>query len=193
MGIFEWVMMGGTYAVTIALSIPIIVLERRKNKRVFPKIEREIFRTRTQLWITVFFAVLGSVVWLGGTAVTIYCSIMIEPAPKAAYAAIVILMAFLALLSVVMILFGYTNSTVVCEEGVWVFRIFLKPKFFKYDEINLIQDKSALGIMGGGYIFFGKEHRAIFTIMYLRDKGADKAYALIQKCKSLKAEDIFTL
>ncbi len=193
MGTFEWVLMGVTYAVMIILSILIVVLERQKNKRVFPKIEREIFRTRMRVWVIVFLAIIGPVVWLGGTAVLIYGSIMIEPAPKAAYALIVLLLASLMLICVVMILCGNTNTIVVCEKGVWVFRIFLKPRFFRYDEIDFVHDKSALGMMGGGYIFFGKEHRQIFSMMFLRDKGVNEAYALIQKYKLLDEEDVFTL
>lgn len=191
MGTFEWVVMGVTYAVMIALSITTAVFEMRKYKRDYSKAEREIYRVRTRKWIAVFFAVLDFVVLIGGSATLIYCSIMIEPAPKAAYAAIVFLMAFIVLIGVVMILFQGTNGVVVCEDGVWVFRLFLKTKFFRYDEIDSVLDRSELGTMGGGYFFFGKGHKQIFSLMYLRDRGVNEAYAFIQKYKTLSAEDIF--
>ncbi len=195
MGIYEWTLLGVMFAVVIIFTVLAVAFEVRKNKKFRPKIGREILRVRARRWIPVFFTATGLIALFGGTAVLVCCSILIEPAPKAAYALTLLLMTLVALLCAVMVLYAFCNFTAATEEGVWAFRIFLTPKFFGYDDFAFLRDNTAYH--GGGYLFFGTGGIKLFLLAPLRDKGACEMVALLRerapRLKRWGAEDIFRL
>ena len=191
MGIYEWTLLGVMFAVVIIFTVLAVAFEVRKNKKFRPKIGREILRVRAP----VFFTATGLIALFGGTAVLVCCSILIEPAPKAAYALTLLLMTLVALLCAVMVLYAFCNFTAATEEGGWAFRIFLTPKFFGYDDFAFLRDNTAYH--GGGYLFFGTGGIKLFLLAPLRDKGACEMVALLRerapRLKRWGAEDIFRL
>lgn len=182
MGVYEWVMLGVMFVVVIVVFFPVLGVERNKNKKLCEQITNEILRVKKRKWIRIVGLTLGALVLFGGTFTTVYCSIMIETPPKDIYAVLMALMAFTILLCLTLELLVQSHYIVATEEGVWVCRFLIKPKFIHYEEIVSIAEIP----YGGGYarktfIVFKESRKKAFTFSATIDKGAYEMIDLLKE------------
>lgn len=195
MGVYEWVLMGVIYAATLVAVFTALALEIKKNKKLEERISQELLRSKMKLGTRIFFIVWGVLMPLGATACIICCSILIEPAPKVIYAIVLLMVAFLVLIcsyGFVASLYNFVSAT---EEGVWVSRVFVQPKFYGYDEIGAVLDTTYT--FYGGYTVSKKGGKKMFTVSHKRDKNAKELIALLkERAPALKrwgADEVFPL
>jgi len=120
-------------------------------------------KTRPSKLLTGFFLGFGIIVLCGGIFGIVYCSITDKEHTSAA--TIIILAVCVALFSGLGF-FGYAyarfNSVIADNDGVHVYRLFRKKRYYRYEEIGSFKDSTAIGALGGltGYDKNGKK---IFT------------------------------
>lgn len=186
MGLYEWVLLGVMFAVIIIVFFPVFFVERHKIKKLREQITNEILCVRKRKWTGAIGLVLGMLVLLGGTFTTIYCSINIETPPKDIYAVLMALMAFTVFVCLLLPLLAMSHLTVASEEGVWVSRLFIKPKLIRYEEISHIEDvnKTKYGYAcrtRGTYIVYQENHKKAFTLIFLADSNVVEMITLLQR------------
>lgn len=186
MGLYEWVLLGAMFAVIIGVSIPSFLVERHKNKKLRDQITNEIVCVRTRKWTWLIGLIVGALVLFGGTFTTIYCSITIETPPKDMYAVLMALMAFTVLVCLLLPLLAMSHFTVASEEGVWVSRVFMKPKLIHYEEIYSITDATPYRAWNdyfsrGNYIVFKEHRQKAFSLTGMVNDNVEEMLALLRK------------
>lgn len=188
MGIYEWCMLSGMLLITLTPIVIVAVLEIRKNNKLIREIEQEILHTRIRLWTKLVSGIISFIVLIGGVFVTIYCSIVIQLPTKSEFAilmGVMIIALLICFFSFFCICFRHVRAT---EKGIWVSNIFLKPKFYLYEEITRIEDNSYL--WNGGYLIYRENGRKICTIRTLWDTHAQEMVSLLrERSKCLKPWD----
>ena len=195
MGVYEWVLMGVTYAVILAVFFTALALEVKKNIKLKGQITQEILRAKMRLWARIFFLALGVLTWLGSTATIICCTLLIEPAPKFVYAVVMLMIVFVEFLCGYGFLASYYNVVYATEEGVWVSRVFMKSAFYRYEEVASILDTTYS--LYGGYTVFKRGGKKMFTVSHKREKNARELIELIKSrspaLKRWDSNDVFGL
>lgn len=195
MGVYEWGMLGGMLAVVMVTVLVSYISVDRKNKALRQGITGELLNTHIRKWLQIFFVVLGLIVLIGGTLITVICSIKIELPTKGEFAILIALMTFTILLCFFCFLPMRYNFVSATEEGVWVRRVFLKPKFFRYNELISIQNNSF--VLNGGFIIYAINQKKAFSLALYWETNAWGMVELLQERmqdpKSWGASDIFPL
>ena len=181
MGVYEWVLMAVTFAVIIAAFFIVFALEKRKYEKLKKAISQEILSVKMKPSTRIALIILVVVLLIGGPVTTVCGSLLIEPIPHAAYAAIMGMMAFGGLVCLYGILGTVYNAVYATEEGIWVSRIFLKSKFYGYDEIVSVLDTTTTFHGRGGFALFKEGRKQIFFVSQWRDRNAKELIALIKE------------
>lgn len=193
MGIYEWILFGIMIAVVVAGFVGVWAAEAVKYKKISAQINRAQLTVRMYRPTEIFLLVLGVGTFFGGSFTIVYCSIKIEPAPKAIYAFVIVALALVSLLCFYAFLGCRYYVRAAGKDGVLVFCIFTKTKFYRYEEISRI---NKVTVYRGRQIFaaFGKKGEKLFSIMTGRDKGALKMVEFLQaRISGRSADEIFTL
>ena len=177
MGVYEWVLLGVTFAVTLAAFFIVLALELRKHKTLCAQIPQVILRTRIKLIFRIVLMITSVLLLIAAPVVVICGSLLIEPIPHGPYAAIMALIAFGGLMSLCGIFASFYNEVYATEEGVWVRRIFLKTKFYRYEEIRSVFDGTYFWM--GAFIIYKEGRKKIFSIAPVKDINANELIALL--------------
>lgn len=184
MSVYQWVLLGVTCAVVVAAFCIVLALELRKHKKL-QHLTQVILRTKAKLPLRIFLIILGGLLLIGGPVIIICCSYLVEPIPPkedGTYAVIMGLIAFGGLFCLYGIMLTVFNTVYATEEGLWVQRLFLKTKFYRYDEVVSVIDTTYR--LYGGYAVFkkGKKgNKQIFFVSNRREKNARELIALLKK------------
>lgn len=193
MGIYEWILFGIMISVVVAGFVGAWIAEAVKYKKISAEINRAELTVRMYRWTEIFLLVLRVGTFFGGSFTIVYCSIKIEPAPKAIYALVIVALALVSLFCFYAFLGCRYYVRAAGEDGVLVFCIFTKTKFYRYEEISRINKVTAYR---GRQIFaaFGKKGEKLFSVMTGRDKGALKMVEFLEtRISGRSADEIFTL
>ena len=154
----------------ISLSISVILpiafsffwfFKVRGEKRIS---SQEVIRTRPPKALSGFFLGFAFIALLGGIAAIIYCC---TTDSENTTASIIITISVCIAVFSALGFFGYAyvrfNYVVADAEGILVYRLFRKKRFYRYEEIGYFQNTINLGMMGGltGY---DKNNSKIFAI-----------------------------
>ena len=125
---------------------------------------QEVVRTRPPKVLSGFFLGFAFIVLFGGIAAIIYCCITDS---ENTTASIIIIMSVCVVVFSALGFFGYAyvrfNYVVIDSEGILVYRLFRKKRYYSYEEIGYFQDTINLGMMGG-LIGYDKNNSKIFAI-----------------------------
>lgn len=125
---------------------------------------QDIIRTRPPKALSGFFLGFALIVLLGGIAGLIYCCI--TDSENATISNIIIISVCVAAFSALGF-FGYAyirfNYVVASSDGIFVFRLFRKKRYYSFDEIGYFQDSTNLGMLGG-LIGYDKNNSKIFAV-----------------------------
>ncbi len=154
----------------VLLLIPIVVSiafslfwysKVRGEKKI---LSQDIIRTRPPKMLSGFFLGFAFIVLLGGIAGLIYCCI--EDSENTTVSNIIIISVCIAAFSALGF-FGYLytrfNYVVASSDGIFVFSLFRKKRYYSYSEIGYFQDTTNLGMLGG-LIGYDKKNLKIFTV-----------------------------
>ena len=154
----------------VLLLIPIVVSiafslfwysKVRGEKKI---LSQDIIRTRPPKMLSGFFLGFALSVVLGGIAGLIYCCI--EDSENTTISIIIIISVGIAAFSSLGF-FGYLytrfNYVVASSDGIFVFSLFRKKRYYSYSEIGYFQDTTNLGMLGG-LIGYDKKNLKIFTV-----------------------------
>lgn len=150
----------------IAVILPIVFsffwfFKVRGEKKIS---SQEVIRTRPPKIVSGFFLGFALIVLFGGIAVIVYCCI--TDSENTTASAIIAASVCIAVLSVFGF-FGYAyarfNYVVSDAEGILVYRLFRKKRYYSYEEIGCFQDTTNLGMIGG-LIGYDKNDSKIFAI-----------------------------
>ena len=153
-------------ALLIAVIIPIVFaffwfFKVRGEKK---SSSQEVIRTHPPKALSGFFLGFALIVLLGGVAGIIYC--YVADSENTTVSMVIAIAVFIAVFSALGF-FGYAyirfNYVVADTEGIQVYRLFRRKRYYRYDEIGCFQDTTNLGLMGGlkGY---DKNNSKIFAI-----------------------------
>lgn len=124
----------------------------------------EVIRTRPPQMLSGFFLGFGLIVLLGGIGMIVYSCI--TDSENTTFGTVVMMSVFVALFSAIGF-FAYAyyrfNYVVADTNGILVYRLFRKKRYYTYSEIGSFQDTTNLGMLGGlkGY---DKNNSQIFAI-----------------------------
>lgn len=125
---------------------------------------QDVIRTRPPKTLSGFFLGFALIVLLGGIAAIIYCCV--TDSENTTASAIITVSACIAAFSALGF-FGYAyirfNYVVSDFEGILVYRLFRKKRYYRYEDIGYFQDTSNLGMMGS-LIGYDKDNVKIFAI-----------------------------
>ena len=176
MGVYEWVLLGVTYAVILTAFFVVFALGAKKNQKFKEQISQAILCSKMRWNTKITLLVLGALVVLGCPAAIIGCSYLVEPAPQEGYAVLMIAIALCSLFCLYAALASFYNSVCATQEGVWVRRIFLKTKFYRYEDIICIP-----GRYWGSAIFFKAGGERGFSVRRARDTNAKQMLELLEE------------
>ena len=133
----------------------------RGEKKISSK---ESIRTRPPKTLSGFFLGFALVSLLGGIAAIIYCCI--TDSENTTVSIVIIISVCIAVFSAFGF-FGYAflrfNYVVANSEGIHIYRLFRKKRYYSYEDIAYFKDSTNLGIMGS-LIGYDKNNSQIFII-----------------------------
>ena len=147
MGIWEMLLT----PLLIAVIFPIVFsffwfFKVRGEKKIS---SQEVIRTRPPKIVSGFFLGFALIVLFGGIAVIVYCCI--TDSENTTASAIIAASVCIAVLSTLGF-FGYAyarfNYVVSDAEGILVYRLFRKKRYYSYEEIGCFQDTPIFGLIG---------------------------------------------
>lgn len=198
MSVYQWALMGAGYAVVLAAFFIVLALEIKKNQKLQAQLKQEILRTKMILIIRLILIFLAGLLLIGGPVIIVCCSFLVEPIPPSddgMYAVIIGLIAFGGLFCLYGVLLTVFNVVYATEEGIWVRRLFLKTKFYRYDEVVSVLDTTYS--LYGGYAVFKTGKKQMFFVSHKREKNARELIAIIKErspaLKGWDSNDIFGL
>ena len=97
MGVYEWVLLGVTYAIISTAFFVVFAIGAKKNQKFKEQISQAILCSKMRWNTKITLLVLGALVVLGCPAAIIGCSYLVEPAPKESYAVLMIVIALCSL------------------------------------------------------------------------------------------------
>ncbi len=136
----------------ISVTLPVVMsvflfFKVRGEKKI---LSRGVIRTRPPKTLSGFFLGFALIVLLGGIAGIIYCCI--TDSENTTTSVVIIMSVCVAVFSAIGF-FGYIfvrfNYLVADADGILVYRLFRKKRYYKYEEIGYFQDTINLGLMGG--------------------------------------------
>lgn len=160
--------MGETFLISLLISVilPITfslfwLFKVRGEKKI---LSQEVIRTRPPKVLSGFLLGFALIVLLVGIAAIIYCCIADSENTTASM--IITISVCVAVFSALGF-FGYAyvrfNYVVADPEGILVYRLFRKKRYYRYEEIGCFQDTMDLGMMGG-LVGYDKDNSKIFAI-----------------------------
>ena len=162
MGIWETLLT----SLLIAVILPIVFsffwfFKVRGEKKIS---SQEVIRTRPPKTVSGFFLGFALIVLFGGIAAIVYCCI--TDSENTTASAVIVISVCIAVFSAIGF-FGYAyvrfNYVVSDTEGILVYRLFRKKRYYRYEEIGCFQDTTDLGMIGG-LIGYNKNDSKIFAI-----------------------------
>ena len=181
MGVFEWALLGGAYAVILAVFFTVLALEIIKTKQSRTQTSQAILRSTMKWNSKIALIVFGALVFFGSPAAIIVCTLFVEAVPKTVYAFIILMVALCNLVYLLCILASFYNTVCATEEGVLVSRIFLKVQFYKYEKLTFVPSR----FTGQADIFKVGGDR-IFSVTQARDTNAIKLLELLKERCALR-------
>lgn len=164
MDLLETILIPLLIAIVLPIAFSVIWFFKARGEKKLPS--EGTIRTRPPKILSGFFLGFGLVVLIGGTAAIIYCCITDESTT----ATIVIIFSLCVAGFSALGFFGYAlvrfNYVVADNEGMLVFELFRKKRYYRYEEIGCFQDTLSLG-MFGDLIGYNKENKKIFSIAAL--------------------------
>ena len=194
MGIFEWVLLGAMYAVVLTVFFIPFALEVKKSKQLRGQITQEILRSKMKASTWISLMILAIILLIGAPMAVILFSLLIAPIPRGAYAAIMAVSVVVGIGCLYETLAAVYNSVYATEEGVWVRSVFLKTKFYRYEEVaSMFMLNGTIGHV----VFFKAGGKKIFSLSHARDTNVVKMIALLREHSphlgKLKENELFRM
>ena len=165
-GGFMWFWRTLTTSLLIAIVVPAVFAVfwffKVRGEKKMPSEDR--IRTRPPKAVSGFFLGFALLVLFGGIAGIIYCCI--ADSENTTVQAVIVLSVCIALFSALGF-FGYAyirfNYVIADADGIHVYRLFRKKRFYRYEDIGCFYNSTGSGMMGGlkGY---DKSNRKIFAV-----------------------------
>lgn len=174
-------------SLAVVITLPIVfgafwLFKSLGEKKLNPG---ETVRTRPPKILSGFFLGFAILVLVGGVALIIYTSIV--DSENTTVGIVIAATSVVALLSLTGF-FGYAwvrfNYVVADDEGVHVYRLFRKKKFYRYEEIGCFNDTTSLGPYGG-LKCYDLNNKKIFSIEALHIGTS----AVVQKLREHGVEE----
>ncbi|MDE5547543.1 MAG: hypothetical protein K2J30_00885 [Clostridia bacterium] len=148
--------------ITIAIAFAIFWFFKVRGEKKLPP--EGVIKTRPPKALSGFFLGFAILVLVGGTAGIIYCCITDS---ENTTASIVVIFSLCVVVFSGIGFFGYAwvrfNYLVADNEGIYVYRLFRKERYYRYEEIGAFQDtiwQGMIGVLKG----YDKNNKKIFAI-----------------------------
>ena len=162
MGFTETLLTALSIAIVLPIVFAVFLFFKKRGEKRMENGERVV--TRPPKTLSGFFLGFALLVLVGGVAGIVICCITDRENTTADK---VIVIALCVALFFAIGFFGYLyirfNYLAADGEGITVYRLFRKTKFYRYEDIACFHDQTALG-MYGGLTGYGKGNKKLFAV-----------------------------
>ena len=173
-----WESMLTTLIIVLVLPVAFSVFWFFKVREEKKLTNKETIKTRPPKILSGFFLGFALLFLCGGTAAIICCCIT-DGENMTALKVIILSVGFAAFSALGFFGYAYVrfNYVIADAEGLLVYRLFRKKRYYRYEEIACFQDTISMGMMGGltGY---DKDNKKIFAVEAMHIGVSDVAQKL---------------